>query len=92
MAAAPVEPIDVLGVELIRAFKGIGERSFMPWCHNKMDMIGHQTVTVHDQLETLCSLGQQGQEHPPVIIYEEDVLTVIAPLSNMMGTTCNHNS
>ena len=55
-------------------------------------MVGHQTVAVHDHLETLCGLGQKSQEHPPVIIYEEDVLAVIAPLRNVMGTTCNDNS
>jgi len=37
-------------------------------------------------------LSQKGQKHPPIIIYEENVLTVITPLSNMMSTTFDNNS
>ena len=60
--------------------------------YDEMDMIGHQTVAVHNQLETLCRLGQKSQKQPPVVIHEKDVLAVVAPLRNMMGTTCNDYS
>lgn len=92
MPATSVEPIDVLGVELIGAFQGIGQRTFAARRYDKMDVIGHQAIAVHRQLETLCSLSQEGQEHPPVVVYEEGVLAVITPLSNVMSTTCNDNS
>ena len=61
-------------------------------CHDKMDMIGHQTVAIHSQFKTLSCLGQKGKKYPPVIIYEEDILAVISTLCNMMSTTCNNNS
>ena len=56
--------------------------------HDEMDMIGHQTVAVHNQLETPCCLRQNSQKQPPVVIYEKDVLAVVAPLRNVMDTTC----
>jgi hypothetical protein len=92
VSASPVESIDVLGVELIRAFQGFGQRGFLAGRHDKMDVIGHQTVAVNDQIESLCGLGQKSQKHPPVVIYEKDVLAVIAALGNVMRTTCNDNS
>jgi hypothetical protein len=33
-----------------------------------------------------------GLRNVPVIIYEEDILTVISPLCYMMSTACNNNS
>jgi hypothetical protein len=59
---------------------------------DKVDVIVHQTVPIHGQIETFRCPSQNGQEHSPVIIYEENVLLVIAPLSNMMSTTCDYNS
>jgi len=90
--ASPVESIHILGIKLIRAFQGFCQRGFMDGRCDKMDVIGHQTVAVHDQLETLGCLGQKRQKHPPVIISEKDVLAIIASLRNMMGTTCNDYS
>jgi len=59
---------------------------------NKMEVIRHQTVAIDDQIETLSCLSQKGQKHPTVIIYKEDVLVIVAPLANMMGTTFDYNS
>ena len=92
MPAASVESIDVLGVELIRAFQGFGKQGFMAGRHDEMDVIRHQTVAVHHKLETLRGLSEKRQKDPPVVIYEEDVLAIIAPLGNVMGTTRNDNS
>jgi len=55
-------------------------------------MIGHQAVTIHGQIETFRCLSQKVKKHPPVIIYEENILAVIAPLSNVMGTSFDNNS
>ena len=55
-------------------------------------MVGHQTVTINGQRETLRRLGQKGQKHPTVVIYKEDVLVIIAPLGYMMSTTFDYNS
>jgi hypothetical protein len=57
-----------------------------------MDVIGHQAVTFYGQIETLSRFGYKRQEHPPVVIDEEDVLAVITPLGNVMSTTCNDNA
>jgi len=57
--------------------------------HDKMNVIGHQTVAVHNQLETLCGLRQKSQKQPPVVIDEENILAVVTPLRNVMSTTCN---
>jgi hypothetical protein len=61
-------------------------------CHDKMDMIGHQTVAIYSQFKTLRCLGQKVKKYPPVIIYEEDIPAGISPLCYMMSTTCNNNS
>jgi len=55
-------------------------------------VIGHQTVAIHGQIETFRRLSQKGKKHSPVIIYEENILVVIAPLSDMMSTTFDYNS
>jgi hypothetical protein len=92
VAAASVETIDVLSVKLIGAFQGIGERGLALRRDDKMDVIGHQTVAINRQTKTLRRLGQKGQELPTVVIYKENILAVIAPLSNMMRTAFNYDS
>jgi len=92
VTAASVEPIDILSVELIRAFQGAGQRVLAARRHNKMDVIGHQTVAIDRQVKTLRRLSQKGQEHPTVFIHKEDVLLVVAPLSNVMSTPFDYYS
>ena len=87
-----MEPVDVLGVELIRAFHDVGQRGVVVRGDDEMDVIGHQAVAFYGQVETLRRFGQEGQEYLPVIIDEEDVLAVITPLGNVMSTTCNDDS
>ena len=36
--------------------------------------------------------SQKSKKYSPVVIYEENILTVIALLSNMMNTTFDYNS
>ena len=87
-----MEPVDVLGVELIRAFQGVGQRGFVVRRDDEMDVIGHQAVPFYGQIETLRRFGQEGLEDFPVIIDEEDILAVITPLGNVMSTTCNDDA
>lgn len=35
-------------------------------------------------------LGQQFQIHPPIVVDEEHILPVVAPLRNVMGTPGRH--
>jgi len=39
------------------------------------------------QAVPLRLLSQQFQTHPPVVVDEEHILKVVAPLCDMMGTT-----
>lgn len=92
VAATAVEPVDVLGVELVRAFQDVGQGGFAVRHDDEMDVIGHQAVTFYSQIKTFRRFGQEGQENLPVIIDEENILAIITPLGNVMSTTCNDNS
>jgi hypothetical protein len=92
MAAAPVETIDVLRVQLIRAFQSAGQRVRVGRRNDKVDVIGHQTIALYGQIKTARRLGQKRQEGTAVVIDEEDVLTVVAPLGHVVGTTFDNYS
>jgi hypothetical protein len=92
VAASPVESIDVLGIELIRTLERFGQRVRAHRRYNEMNMIGHQTIAVHNHLGTLGGLCQKRQKHPSVVIHEEYILAVITTLGNVMSTTCNDYS
>ncbi len=47
VAAAAVQTIDVLGVELIRPLEGVGQRGLLLGCDHQMDMVCHQAITLH---------------------------------------------
>jgi hypothetical protein len=57
-----------------------------------MNMVGHQAIAIYSKIETFCRLSKKGKKHTPVIIYEENILAVIAPLSNVMSTSFDYNS
>jgi hypothetical protein len=57
-----------------------------------MQMVRHQAITIHLQMKTLRRVSQKLQINRPIRIHEEHILTVVAPLDNMMSTTGNHNS
>jgi aminoglycoside N3'-acetyltransferase len=57
-----------------------------------MNVIGHQTVAVHGQVIAFRSISQKRKKRSAVIIYEENIFTVVAPLSNVMSTTFDNNS
>jgi hypothetical protein len=57
-----------------------------------MNVIGHQTVAVHYQVIAFRSIGQKRKKHLAVIIYEENIFTIVAPLSNVMSTIFDNNS
>jgi len=92
VAAAPVETIDVLRIQLIGAFQSVGQRVRAGRCNDKMDVIGHQAVALHCQIKTRRRLGQKRQECTTVVIDEKDVLAVVAPLRHVVGTVFDYYS
>ena len=57
-----------------------------------MDVVGHQAITVHGQIETFRRLSQKVKKHSPVVIHKENILAVVAPLGNVMGTSFDNNT
>ena len=94
MPAAPVQPVNVLGVQKMRPAKGLAKCGIVPGNADHMNMVGHQAKAVHPEPDTLRLPVQQFEIDAPVVIDEEHVLPVIAPLRNMMrrawdDDTCN---
>jgi hypothetical protein len=57
-----------------------------------MDVVVHQAVAEQLQPEALRLRRQQFEVHPPIVVHEEHVLPVIAPLGHMMRDARNHDS
>ena len=57
-----------------------------------MDVVAHQAVRQDIQAAGVAFLSQQAQVKPPVVINEEHILPVVAPLRDVMSTARNDNA
>jgi len=55
-----------------------------------MHVVAHQAIALDRQAVLVRLLGQKLQIHPPIVVDEEHILPVVAPLRDMMGTA-DHN-
>jgi len=46
VAAAAVQAVDVLSVQLVRPLEGVGQGAFLLWGDHEMDMIGHEAIAL----------------------------------------------
>ena len=86
MSAALVKPIDVLRVAKVRSAYGLGQRIFGLWYGDDMNVIAHETIADDIQAVFRGLLGEQFKIYMPIIIYKENILTIIPSLGDMMST------
>lgn len=55
-------------------------------------MIRHQAIGHHGQAVAVCLLGQQLKVDAAVIVDEEDILPVVAPLGDVVWHTRDYDS
>jgi hypothetical protein len=84
--------MDVLRVHEMRASHRFGE-GFLPfWRRNQVHVIGHEAVRRHRQPVPLRALPEKGQVYAPVVVGEEDILAIVAPLGDVMSHSGNDDS
>jgi hypothetical protein len=84
MPQPPMQPVDILRVHQVRPAQRFRQRRLLLRRHQKMDMIGHQTVRRDRQPIALRDLFQIRQIDPVIRLHKEDILPVITPLGHMM--------
>jgi hypothetical protein len=89
---AAVHAVDVSSVEVVGASQRLGQRVLPLGRGNEVNVIGHQTIGVQDQAELLGVSEQQLQVDLTVIVNEEHILTIVAPLRDMMRAPRNDGS
>lgn len=85
MAAAAVQPVDVLAIEPVSAADDSGQRMGLAGNDHEVDVIGHQAVGQDSQPMPRRLLGQQIEIGPSVVIDEEDILAIVAALDDVVG-------
>ena len=84
MAAAAVHAVDVLGVEIMSSADGFGECGAIARDRDDVDVIVHQAIGQHVQAEPLRLLFEPVEINLAVIVDEENVLPIVAALSNVV--------
>jgi hypothetical protein len=87
-----VEPVDVLGVHEVGAPQGFRQGFLAFGRHDEVDVVRHEAVGRDRQTVALGTIPEVGQINAPVIVGEENVLLVIAPLGHVMGDPRDYNS
>ena len=92
MAASAVHVVDVLGVEIMSSADGLGECGVVARDRDDVDVILHQAIGQHVQAEPLGLLFEPVEIYMAVIVNEENVLLIIAALSDMVRHVFKHYS
>ncbi len=83
--ASTVLVINVLSIDKICPANPFGQRSICTGYGEQMDMVRHQTIGPNINVPFFAVMLQGIKVEAPVFIIEEDVCSIIAPLSNMVG-------
>ena len=89
MTGAFTHPIDTLSVLAMNGLEYGMQSPFMGRYQHKVDVIGHETVSDGLYAPTQCIFPQQVQVTKPVTAAEENLLTIVATLRDMMRHTWN---
>ena len=85
VAAPAAKAVDILRIAKVCSADGFCQRILLVWDRDDMDMIAHQAVANKLQRVLVRMSFQKLQIHPSIIIDEENILTVVTALRDMMG-------
>jgi hypothetical protein len=92
VAGAAVEAIYVLRIDLVDALEGEVQGVLAVRRGDQMKMIGHQAIALDLEAKARRRIPQKVQEYPPVIVHEENILTIVSPLGHVVRTPGQHDS
>ena len=84
VSAAAVQAVDVLCIAKMGASQRFGQGVGVGWTCDQVNVIGHQAPAENLQAVFVGVFFEQGKIDPAVVIDEEDVLPVIAPLCDVV--------
>jgi len=84
MAHPFVAAVKGLGIDAIELAHGGGEIGFGCF-HEQVEVVTHQALGMQHEMIAGDDTLQHGQEPPPVLVVEEEVLAGIASSSNVIG-------
>lgn len=92
MAMATVHAIDVLCVELVRAFEGLGQGGLLLRFDDQMNVVGHQAIALYTQGVSAGGFAEVLEIGPAVGVHKEHVLAVAGALCDVVGALRDHRS
>jgi len=92
MPAPAIAPIELLRVLRMRPPDESGERIATPWQSDQMHVIGHPAPAQQRSSAGFELLEQDILVAAPVFVVQEDLLAVIAALSDVMRHAHRHHS
>lgn len=88
MSGAFMEAVDVLGVSKVRSADGFGEGIVVAGDGDYMDMVCHEAPGEELEAVFVGLVFEIVKIDTAVVIDEEHVLAIVAPLGYVMGITC----
>ena len=89
-SGAPPGKVDMLGISHQQGFHRMPQRVHRLRNHHQMQMIGHETIRLNREAVLLGVLDEQLQKPKAILHREENILTAVPTLSNMMRASRNH--
>ena len=87
VAATTMHAVDVLGVKKMCSSDGFAKSLFIAGDSDQMDVVGHQAKSEDVKAPLLRLPLQHFKIDVLVVIDEENILTVVPPLDNVMRNT-----
>ena len=91
MPRASVSPVEALRVARVALAEGAGKRIVPLGDRNQMNVIRHQAVAKQRDAVALRAFAESFEIETPVVVEQEDVLAIVAPLRDVMRHTRRHH-
>ena len=92
MPAAPPPPVQVDRVLVVSPSNRLCQRLRLFGHNHQMDVIRHQAIAEQRELPAPAVAAEQGQVDPPSGGGEEDLLAIVAPLSDVVRCADRHHA
>ena len=87
-----MQPIDILAISEVRSANRLRQRILQSRLPHEMDVVGHQAIAKYVEAEARAVLAEEFEVRTAVVINEENILTVVAALNNVVRLTRNDDS
>ena len=91
MPRASVSPVEALRVARVALAEGAGKRIGPLGDRHQMNVIRHQAVAKQRDAVALRAFAESFEIETPVVVEQEDVLAIVAPLRDVMRHTRRHH-